>query len=848
MNSLHRLKIIIAVVLLISTSAFSQNYDTVLELNPVGYWPSDDGKGEVLRDLSPNKNHAELHNLHWEGNLLNFKGLFQWAEIPASVKYQSRKFSMGGWVFLRGRVRGGYNDRLNYGRGMTFMGNGYHTSSYSLNTLNQDEVLFNKSTWRVEGGSPEGASICIRRGERVDILSNGQDDALGTAGTVGQATIGEWQHILYTYESPAQIDGGEEWVSLQDADRFFNAGTAKLYVNGELVKIKDRVEFKPRLAPFLIGSDAWWWLQAVTSGSLDGSVRDLVIFDRAVSSQEVAKLYKETTPEIEPQVFNNDAIFINEEVVEVQELSKLQKESLLDVLLQLDKLDVESLEKYTPWLKTQHDATAVKLLLKLGEVETIKGFIPAYVKSFQDQSLSNEERTDALLALAECKGLARDAALNIVVAELKTMQPQIPKIEEHYRNALINVVFEMDPENDILEIVRLKSEGRLFSQGDEMRDSRPETDNGRAYTSSAKHQGTVYSVGTGVAWEGVEPVSAKEFEQIAKEVEVQYPGVRRWAEGKDLARVYATKTKSNGTIEKFYPLGKKFVFDKTDGKLRGWSIAFDKDGYIHLTGGMHNAPVEENFMPGSWESWGMSREIKNDKYPTILYWVSKRPGDIESLEFVGCRSNERNVPVALGLNYMNFVQDRNNELYLYGRIYVQGIQSWGMYRYDTNTKSWVGLGGFASDVKKEFPFWADRFITMAADWLAMPSIRWKNNHPNSKVLVWSLQPHFYNFIRGWGIQWDLNNRMHIQVPHFALDKNNRVVNMQLYAYSDDEGKTFYGANGKMLALPLTANPGEGNACLYTEQNIKYWKLWCAILTKAGYNAEGLNLINISKSF
>ena len=64
--------------------------------------------------------------------------------------------------------------------------------------------------------------------------------------------------------------------------------------------------------------------------------------------------------------------------------------------------------------------------------------------------------------------------------------------------------------------------------------------------------------------------------------------------------------------------------------------------------------------------------------------------------------------------------------------------------------------------------------------------------------------------------------------------------MQLYAYSDDDGKTFYGANGKKLALPLTANPGGGNACLRSEENLKYWNLWISLLMKAGYNAEGLN--------
>jgi hypothetical protein len=126
---------------------------------------------------------------------------------------------------------------------------------------------------------------------------------------------------------------------------------------------------------------------------------------------------------------------------------------------------------------------------------------------------------------------------------------------------------------------------------------------------------------------------------------------------------------------------------------------------------------------------------------------------------------------------------------------------------------------------------------MAADWLALPAIRWQNTHPKSKVLAWSRQPHFYNYIRGWGIRWDANNRMHVQVPLFALDKNNRNKDFQLYAYSDDAGKTFYGADGNKLALPLTANAGKGNACIRTEKNLKRWNLWVSLLNKAGYKTE-----------
>ncbi len=37
-------------------------------------------------------------------------------------------------------------------------------------------------------------------------------------------------------------------------------------------------------------------------------------------------------------------------------------------------------------------------------------------------------------------------------------------------------------------------------------------------------------------------------------------------------------------------------------------------------------------------------------------------------------------------------------MYLYGRIMVQGIQSWGFYKYNAARQRWLAIGGFASEV------------------------------------------------------------------------------------------------------------------------------------------------------
>ena len=138
-------------------------------------------------------------------------------------------------------------------------------------------------------------------------------------------------------------------------------------------------------------------------------------------------------------------------------------------------------------------------------------------------------------------------------------------------------------------------------------------------------------------------------------------------------------------------------------------------------------------------------------------------------------------------------------------------------------------------MKEEFPEWADQNIEMAADWLSLATFRWNNTAPENQVLAWARQPHFYNYIRGWGIQFDRTNRMHVQVELFGFDTQNRNVLSQLYAYSDDGGESFRRADGKELGLPLTVTRGEpGYAAMHADSTRRWWDLWRSLLGYAGY--------------
>ncbi len=45
-------------------------HEAVLALNPVGYWPADEGEGEVLRDLSSTQNSGVIHHVPWKDILI----------------------------------------------------------------------------------------------------------------------------------------------------------------------------------------------------------------------------------------------------------------------------------------------------------------------------------------------------------------------------------------------------------------------------------------------------------------------------------------------------------------------------------------------------------------------------------------------------------------------------------------------------------------------------------------------------------------------------------------------------------------------------------------------------------
>ncbi len=742
----------------------------ITELKPVGFWLADEGKGQYLPDRSGKGNHAKIYHTDWKEGLLDFTGAYQWLEISGHSSYNTEEFTISLWVFTR---------RVDYKRdGVLLFGN-------------------TRGWWK---GEAREFGIVLREGGKIEIISGGKRDALGSLDDE-VITANSWHHIAYSY----------------------SGGNGTLFVDGKQAKRAANVGFEADGKSFLIGNDAsWWMLHPPGSQSLEGAIGHIAIFDRQLCEQEITRLFGEAKPSEQPIA------------VEEQAKSSLSAE------------------------------------------DTLRRFIEA----LEDEQTSTEKRIEAALAAVDVKLSSKDVA-DRLATHLEDMLRQgayMPRVEDVCRNAIIKLLLDMDrydarirdilgeaiakPALDFIDTsrpeldkVRLLIErrryldalqvykdlpvenrqGRFFSEGDARRDARGRWGNERAYTPTSSFNGSNYTVGSGQPWEGAHRISRQEFQEAVEQIAKQYPEAKNWQpiDVANVFRVQIKQTDPSGNEKTVLLEGDWFILDGTDEKNRGWSICVDKEGFLHLFGGQHNSPRPEAYIPGSWERLGLSRERGDENFPTVLYWVSEKPGDITTFKFAGKKDNPRIGQLPDYFNYMNFSRDNNGELYVYGRINVSGIQSWGLYHYDTEARSWKAIGGYSCDVisdgERAFPDWRKALISQFRG--SVPTT------PTEPAIVWAWQPHFYNYCRStrWGVVFDRTNRMHVRVPIRGLDENIRIADSEVYAYSDDGGKTFRRADGAPLRLPLTVNPAPAhNADVEKDFTEKIWNLWQNMLKYAGY--------------
>lgn len=205
------------------------------------------------------------------------------------------------------------------------------------------------------------------------------------------------------------------------------------------------------------------------------------------------------------------------------------------------------------------------------------------------------------------------------------------------------------------------------------------------------------------------------------------------------------------------------------------SIGMDGDGYLHISGDMHNYPNRNTaHMPALYAAG------------KCMYWRSSAPFDISAFDWHG-GDTDGNMPWGWSFSYMTFVTDREGNLFYYARTRDRNLgrlQVFTVSRYDPATKIWTVVGN-TNEVR-------DRVSTLAGTGAEGSSAT-------------------YTRIHGW-VYFDPTNRMHMTAnvidgynpsyvtsPHYATDN--------LYLNSDDGGRTVFHADDSQVYLPAFSQSG-----------------------------------------
>lgn len=214
-----------------------------------------------------------------------------------------------------------------------------------------------------------------------------------------------------------------------------------------------------------------------------------------------------------------------------------------------------------------------------------------------------------------------------------------------------------------------------------------------------------------------------------------------------------------------------------------FSIGIDTEGYLHITGDMHNYNA-------------MTTGVINP-YPLryqkqqILYWKSNQPENVGAGFYFAGDLNATTAIPGSGWTYGRFFNDNNGLLYFSALMHAieygnyAGEMGVGLYSYNTTTQTWTAIGGLAGPLptgtlyNKTF-YWEQSGFATVGDWFQ------------------GYRPNFY---------FDANNFMHFSCAvntSTAYSGNDSVI----YAFSPDGGITWMKANGTVIpALPIRGAAG-----------------------------------------
>jgi chitodextrinase/uncharacterized protein YjdB len=220
------------------------------------------------------------------------------------------------------------------------------------------------------------------------------------------------------------------------------------------------------------------------------------------------------------------------------------------------------------------------------------------------------------------------------------------------------------------------------------------------------------------------------------------------------------------------------------------SIGLDNDGYIHLLGGQHNS--------------------------SPIYYVSRNPEDISSWQFRGNNTAIGGIE-GIQITYQCFYRSNNGTLFLGMRSnlvsdFVTGARGIALGRYNCASQKWEMIGG------RNYSITDSKCIThKGADSGSLTAFVW---NPSG---VGDMRPaagkcyslaHYQGYMLK--VVFDKNNGMHVTYNmadsiniDYAKSDVSRFLTHVFYAYSPDEGSTWFKANGEQItSFPITKANGD----------------------------------------
>ena len=232
---------------------------------------------------------------------------------------------------------------------------------------------------------------------------------------------------------------------------------------------------------------------------------------------------------------------------------------------------------------------------------------------------------------------------------------------------------------------------------------------------------------------------------------------------------------------------------KTQDSHHAPALGIDKNGYLHIVADMHNYP--------RYEAPQVHLPLRY-AYKSMIYWRSDNPVDISSFTFLGDQSTK--CLQGTGFTYATFFNDLNGELFYASRgMQLNDLRCAPFSRYNAVSGTWSIIGG---TVPGE-PDHPRTFFTDGREYDATnPNNTYSKTHPT-------------------GV-FDRQNQMHLVAPllsdptlnPWGMGADQHFVDQVLYAKSVNDGVTFTKANGTLISLPATDDPGTNQADIIYKTN------------------------------